>query len=151
MSRMTLGHQPPFGINMEDPNIALTWLHWRFGKAGPNSQIALLKMTIFFGFYWFLGNVQSLPDAVNEYPSFILQLAHEKNPICLNINGQLQTPITLLTDADKGKPSNVSCCQLPNFHVKHFGCFQKSVWVNFIWQWNILKPLTRKISTLLVL
>ncbi|XP_028574645.2 inter-alpha-trypsin inhibitor heavy chain H4 isoform X1 [Podarcis muralis] len=48
------------------------------------------------------GNVQSLPDAVNEYPSFILQLAHEKNPICLNINGQLQTPITLLTDADKG-------------------------------------------------
>nr|XP_028574642.1 inter-alpha-trypsin inhibitor heavy chain H4-like isoform X2 [Podarcis muralis] len=48
------------------------------------------------------GNVQSLPDAVNEYPSFILQLTHEKNPICLNINGQLQTPITLLTDTDKG-------------------------------------------------
>ncbi|CAI5767144.1 inter-alpha-trypsin inhibitor heavy chain H4-like isoform X1 [Podarcis lilfordi] len=48
------------------------------------------------------GNVQSLPDAVNEYPSFILQLTHEKNPICLNINGQLQTPITLLTDTEKG-------------------------------------------------
>ncbi|CAI5767143.1 inter-alpha-trypsin inhibitor heavy chain H4-like isoform X1 [Podarcis lilfordi] len=48
------------------------------------------------------GNVQSLPDTVNEYPSFILQLTHEKNPICLNINGQLQTPIILLTDTDKG-------------------------------------------------
>ncbi|XP_034962040.2 inter-alpha-trypsin inhibitor heavy chain H4-like [Zootoca vivipara] len=48
------------------------------------------------------GNVQSLPDTANEYPSFILQLTHEKNPICLNINGQLQTAITLLTDPDKG-------------------------------------------------
>ncbi|XP_032996620.1 inter-alpha-trypsin inhibitor heavy chain H4-like isoform X7 [Lacerta agilis] len=38
----------------------------------------------------------------DEYPSFILQLTHEKNPICLNINGQLQTPIALLTDPDKG-------------------------------------------------
>ncbi|XP_032996617.1 inter-alpha-trypsin inhibitor heavy chain H4-like isoform X4 [Lacerta agilis] len=38
----------------------------------------------------------------DEYPSFILQLTHEKDPICLNINGRLQTPITLLTDPDKG-------------------------------------------------
>ncbi|XP_061473986.1 inter-alpha-trypsin inhibitor heavy chain H4 isoform X4 [Rhineura floridana] len=36
------------------------------------------------------------------YPHFILQLPGERYPICLNIKGQSQAPITLLSDPDKG-------------------------------------------------
>ncbi|XP_062977223.1 inter-alpha-trypsin inhibitor heavy chain H4-like [Elgaria multicarinata webbii] len=57
------------------------------------------------GFYHSVSPQKSptkIPDSSSEYPHFILQVPGDNASICLNINGQSQTSIDLLSDPDKG-------------------------------------------------